>query len=268
MLEILRYDFFQYAIIWWVLISLISSIFGVFIVMRKEANITHSIWNLLFLWIAVSLVLNSNYYIFAFIFWIIWSFFIYLIEKSRFITKESTKEIISQVWMAWALFVIWFMDKLSLDINNLLFWSILFINKLDLIILFVLLIIVSVLFFYFWKNFIAMIINEDIAKSMWINVWIYKLIFLVLLSIFIAIAIKIFGILLVWAFLVIPTNTAKILSNSLKNVFIFSAIFSVLWVIFWLFASYFLWTWSGATIVLVLILFFVFSLLIKKCLSK
>ncbi len=264
MIEILNYTFFQNALIWWILIWLIASILWVFIVMRKEANITHSIANFLFLWVACSLLLNGNYYLFSFIFAIIWSVIIYFIEKTNFITKESTKEIISQTWIAGWIFVTWFLTNLTLDINNFLFWSILFINQNDLIILGILLIILYVFFAIFWRNFLSIIINQDIAKSKWIKINIYNLVFLLFLSIFIALSIKIFWILLIWAFLIIPANTAKILSNNLKQSFIITNILSIIGVILWLFIWYYLDTSSGATIVLILILFFIISLIYKK----
>jgi zinc transport system permease protein len=263
-MTILHYTFFQNALIWWILIALISSILWVFIVMRKEANITHSISNFLFLWIAVSLLLHWNYYLFAFLSWIIWSLLIYFIEKTNFITKESSKEIISQAWIAGGIFCISFLNNLTLDINNFLFWSILFINKTDIIILSILFIILYSLFFLFSRKFLSIVINEEMAKSKWIKTDFYNLWFLIFLSIFIWISIKIFWIMLIWAFLVIPSNTAKILSKSIKNVFVVSIILSIFSVIFWLFLSYFLESSSGATIVLILILCFLMSLVWKK----
>ncbi len=264
MFEILQYPFFQKAIIWWVLISIIASFLGIFIVMRKEANVTHSISNFLFLWIAVSLLFNWNYYLFSFLFWIIWSFSIFFIEKTKFITKESTKEIIAQIWISGWIFITWFLGNLTLDIKSFLFWSILFISSFDILILSFLLFFLSIFFFFFWRKFISVIINEDLAKSRWLNVDIYNLVFLIFLSLFIAISIKIFWILLIWAFLVIPANISKIISPNLKLSFLISSFLSVLGVILGLFISYFLDTSSWATIVLILITFFVLSLVIKR----
>ena len=264
MLEILQYPFFQKAIIWWVLISLIASILGIFIVMREEANVTHSIANFLFLWIAVSLFFSWDYYIFAFLFWIIWSLLIFFIEKTKFITKESTKEIISQTWIAGWIFVTWFLWNLTLNIDNFLFWSILFINGSDIIILSILLIILYTFLFIFWKKFLSIIINQDLAKSKWIKVNYYNLVFLFFLSIFIAISIKIFWILLIWAFLITPANTSKIISPNLKLSFIISSIISITSVVLGLFVSHYLNTSSWATIVLILIIFFVLSLFFKQ----
>jgi len=257
MFDILQYDFFQNALLWWILIWIISSILWVFIIMRKEANITHSISNFLFLGIAISLFLVWNYYLYAFIFAILASIIIFIIEKTSFITKESSKEIISQFGLAMWIFVIWFIWNLSLDINNLLFWNILFINKLDLVIMWVFFIIIMILFIIFKNTFLSIIINPDIAKSMWKKVEIYNFFFLLILSIFIWISIKIFWVLLIWAFLVIPANRAKILWNSLKQMFIYTIIISILWVILWLFGSYYIWSSSSSSIVLVLIIIFV-----------
>lgn len=264
MFEILKYSFFQNALIWWILISLIASVLWVFVVMRKEANINHSIANFLFLWIAVSLLLSGSYYLYGFLFWIIGSFLIYFIEKTWSITNESTKEIISQTWLAGWIFTIWFLWNLTLDINNFLFWSILFVNKVDIYLLLILLILMYLLLFFFWRNFLSIIINEDIAKSRWLKVNFYNLWFLIFLSVFIWISIKIFWILLIWAFLVIPANTAKILWKWVKEVFIYSNILAIFSSIFWLFLSYFLWTSAWASIVLVLIILFFLSLVLKK----
>ncbi|MDQ7009218.1 MAG: metal ABC transporter permease [Candidatus Gracilibacteria bacterium] len=264
MLEILNYSFFQNALIGGILIGIISSILGVFIVMRKEANITHSISNFLFLGIAVSLFLNGNYYLFAIIFGIIASLLIFFIEKTKFITKESTKEIISQTGIAGGIFLIGFIENLQLDINSFLFGNILLINNTDLILIFILFILTIIFFIIFGKNFLAITINEDIAKAKGIKVDLYNLFFLIFLSLFIGVSIKIFGIFLIGAFLIIGANTSKILAKSLKQVFIFSIIISLFSVIFGLFASYFLGTSSGATIVLLLVLIFITSLFYKK----
>lgn len=264
MLEILQYSFFQKALISGILISIISWILWVFIILRKEANITHSISNFLFLGIATSLFFAGNYYIFGIFFAILASFLIFFIENSKIITNESIKEIIWQTWLASGIFIISFLGNMTLDINNLLFWNILFTNFLDIILVLILLFCWIILFFFFWKNFLKITISKDLALSSVKNIKFYELWFLIFLSIFIAISVKIFWILLISAFLVIPANISKILARSLKNIFLFSIFFSIFAVIIWLFSSYFLKTSAWSTIVLILIIIFIFSLILKR----
>lgn len=263
MLEIIQYSFFQKALISWILISIISWILWVFIVMRKEANITHSISNFLFLWVATSLFFSWNYYLFWVSFAIFASFLIFFIEKYKIISNESIKEIIWQFWLALWIFILWFLWNLSLDINNLLFWNILFTSLEDIYLTIILLFIWVILFIFFWKNFLKITISRELAISSVKNIAFYEIWFLIFLSIFIAISVKIFGILLVWAFLVIPANISKILWKNLKSIFIFSIIFSILAVISGLFSSYFLKTSAWSTIVLILISIFILSLVFK-----
>lgn len=267
MFEILSYSFFQKALISGILISLISWILWVFIVLRKEANIAHSISNFLFLWIACALFFSGNYYIFGIFFTILASLSIFFIEKSKIITNESIKEIIWQFGLASGIFLVWLMWKMTLDINNLLFWNILFTTNFDIFLILILLVFWMIFFIIFWKNFLKITISKELAKTSIKNTDIYEIWFLIFLSIFIAICIKIFWVLLVSAFLVIPANIWKVLWKNIKSVFIFSVLFSILSVIIWLFSSYSLWTSAWSTIVLILIFSLILSIIFKnkKC---
>ena len=264
MFEILQYTFFQNALIWGCIIALIAWILWVFVVMRKEANITHSISNFLFLGIALSLLFEWNYYVYAGIFAVISSMCIYVLERTRLITNESSKELIAQWWIAGWIFVLSLMTHLQLDINSLLFWSILSITHTDIIMIFLFWCLCSILFYCFGKNFLWVILNENIAKTKQIKVEVYNFSFLLLLALFIAMSIKIFWILLIWAFLIIPANSAKVLSTNVKQMFIYSVIFAITWLLIWTFGSYYLETSTGATIVLSLLAIFVINLVYKK----
>ena len=264
MLEIFQYSFFQNALIWGLMISLIAWVFWVFVVMRKESNITHSISNFLFLGIALSLLLQWNYYLYSLIFAVIASLLIYFLERTKSITNEWSKELISQWWIAWAIFILSLISTLQLDINSLLFWSILSITTTDIWMMWIFGIIFLTIFCFFGKSFLAVTLNESIAKTKWIRVWLYNFWFLLLLSLFIALSIKIFWILLIWAFLIIPANSAKVISNNLQQMFIFSVIFSIIGLLVWLFSSYYLETSTGATIVLSLLIIFTVALFKKR----
>ena len=265
MLEILSYWFFQKALMAGVLVSLISGVLWSLVVLRREPNITHAIANILFLWIVVSLFFSGNYYVFGVIFAIIWVFLLSFLEKYTTTARESSKEILSQVWLAGWIFLVWFLGNMQIDVFNFLFWNILFVDVSDLYLLTIMLIIWVILALCFGKNMLRITLSPEIAKSQWIRTTLYEFWYLVYLAIFIAFALKIFWVLLLWAFLVLPGNIWKIASSNLKWVFIYATIFSLLSVIVWLFTSYFLDTSAGATIVLILwLIFLAFSILKQK----
>lgn len=264
MIEILSYSFFQKALIWWIIMSIASVIIGSFVVIRRESNITHSISHVVFLWICVSLFFDWDYYLFWFISAILWSLLMYFIDKSRFITKDASREIVAQTGMWVWIMIIWMIEKLNVDVFYLLFWNILLINNFEIAILSWVLILFLILFKIFGKRFLLVSFSPSIAVSKWINTQIYNVVFLVLLSILIAIGIRIFGILLIWAFLVIPSNIWKVLWNNIRQIFtiwLWASIFSV---ISWLFLSYFLWSSAWSMIVTILVLIFLISLIWKN----
>lgn len=264
MLEILSYWFFQKALIAWVFVSLISGVLGSLVVLRREPNITHAIANILFLGIVVSLFFSGNYYEFGILFAIIWVFLLTLLEKYTRTWRESSKEILAQVWLAGWVFLIGLLWNLQIDVFNFLFWNILFVDTWDIMLLVWMLIIWVILSLLFGKKMLRVTLSPEIAKSQWIRVSLYEFWYLIYLAIFIALSLKIFGVLLLWAFLVLPGNIWKIASSSLKWVFIYATVFSLLSVIIWLFGSYYFDTSAGATIVLILWLVFLSVTIFKK----
>ncbi len=264
MLEILSYTFFQKALLAWVLVSLIAWSLWTLVVLRREPNITHAISNILFLWVVISLFFSGNYYVFGILFALLWVILLSLLERYSATSRESSKEILAQIWLATWIFFVGILWNVQLDIFNFLFGNILFINWSDIYFLVTMLLVWWVLWAFFAKKLIRITLSPDIAKSQWLHIWIYEFGYLLYLALFIAFSIKIFWVMLLWAFLVLPANIWKTLSPSLTGIFIIATIVSIISVISWLFASYFFDTSAWATIVLILGIFFVISMCKRK----
>lgn len=264
MFEILSYSFFQKAIIAGILVSLISGTLGSLVVLRREPNITHAIANILFLGIVISIFFSANYYAFGVLFAIIWVIFLSILEKYTHTSRESSKEILGQIWLAAGIFLIWILGNLQIDVTNFLFWNILFVDTFDIVLLSSMLVVWIIVSIYFWKKILRMILSPEIAKSQGMNVSLYEFWYLMYLAIFIALSLKIFWVLLLWAFLVLPWNIWKIWSHSMYWVFISATVFSLVSVILWLFTSYFFDTSAWATIVLILGFIFLLHLIFKR----
>lgn len=264
MLEILNYSFFTNALIWWNLIAIIRSIIGVFIVIRREVQISHTISNRVLAGISLWLFLGINYDIS----WIIRAIFvaiiIFFVNKTKLLTSDSRMELLSQIMMRLSIFLISYLAYLKIDITSLLFGNILAITKNDLYLLGIITLIWIIFFSFASKKLLAISISEELAKSKNINSNFYNLSFLILTALLVAFSIKIFWILLLGAFLILPSNIWKILANSIKKVFIFAIIISLIWVNIWLFASYYLNTATWATIVLVLAIMLIISIIFKN----
>ena len=261
MLDILSYDFFQKALIAGILVSCVAGSLWTLVVLRREPNITHAISNIIFLWIVVSLFFSQQYYLYGISFSILGMLLLLALEKYSRISRESSKEILGQVWLASGIFLIGLLWNIQLDVFNFLFWNILFISSSDVWFLAIMWVIWILWGIWFGKKMLRITLARDIAKSQWIRISWYEFGYLLYLSLFIAFSVKIFWVMLLWAFLVLPANIWKSISKNLTGVFIIATIISMISVVLGLFLSYFFDTSAGATIVVVLGIFFFMSLL-------
>jgi len=97
-----------------------------------------------------------------------------------------------------------------------------------------------------------------------INTKVFYTLILVLSSLSIVMAIKLVGLILVIALLSIPTNIALKLSSTLSSMMVISSLLALLFTVLGLFLSYYLDITSGASIILVSVVFFTFFTLLKK----
>jgi zinc transport system permease protein len=114
---------------------------------------------------------------------------------------------------------------------------------------------------YVWRPLLALSVHEDLAAAEGIPIERVKLIFVIVLALVVAIAIKIVGVLLTIAFLIMPAAAARPLSDTPEQMALFAAIFGMLSVVLGLFVSVSFDTPGGPSIVLMLALFFLVSII-------
>jgi zinc transport system permease protein len=263
-MEILSYSFFQNALIAWFFIAISASLLWNFIVVRREVQIGHTIANASFLWIILGLIFSVesviSWIILALIAWVS----IFFLEKSKKITSDSVMEFVSQMSMASWIFLLSFLSWLKIDILSFLFGNILAVNTTDLYISWSLMIIISIFIYKYWKDLLGHAVSFDISQAIWKKTNILNISFLLICSLLIAVSIKIFWILLIWAFLVLPANIWKLIWKSFLQMRIISVLSAILAVISWLFISYYFDASPWASIVLILWIWVIFSVLYSK----
>jgi zinc transport system permease protein len=112
-----------------------------------------------------------------------------------------------------------------------------------------------------WRPLLSLSVHEDLAAAEGLPTERLKLIFVLVLALVVAIAIKIVGALLTIAFLIMPAAAARPLSETPEQMALFAAIFGMLSVVLGLFVSVSFDTPGGPSIVLMLALFFVVSII-------
>ncbi|MEG8230759.1 metal ABC transporter permease [Candidatus Rickettsia tasmanensis] len=155
---------------------------------------------------------------------ILFSFFVFIFKNNS--EKNAVINLISSFMLAVALVINYF-TSLQNNIVNLLFGDILSVSFNDLMILAIVLITIIGFIVYFYNQILLIIINRDIAVIKGLKVNIIELIFLLLLSLSVFSAIKIVGVLMVTAILLIPAMIARFIAYSPSQMIIISILISL-----------------------------------------
>ncbi len=180
------------------------------------------------------------------------------------LSKDSAINVMFVFTMALGAVVLSFSSGYSANILGMLFGDILAIDTSDIVYSLVLLSIGLILFSAFFSHMQLITFNEELAIINGINVDVFYYLFLVFLGIVIVLSVKLIGIILVNAFLVLPALSGMNMAKSYKKVLLWSILFSVISCISAILISYYLNTPSGATIVIVFFILWLISVIFNK----
>lgn len=261
MFELLQYQFIQRALIAGVFMGATLSLLGVFVVLRKSAFFGDAIAHFAFAGIALGFLLAVNPVVAAVVTSLVLALTMgYLQNRTPAHTLDTIIGIFFSGAAALGIFVIGLLKGYRADLFQYLFGDIIAITVSDVVLAGVIAIGVIIILLVTWKPFFKIIFNKEIARISGVRVNLYEYIFLGLLAVVTAVSIKIVGIILVPALLVIPAAAAKNISRNFRQMIFYSVVFGVGSVIFGLFGSLYFNTASGATIVLLSIVVFLATL--------
>lgn len=262
-LEALNFSFFQRSLLVGVLLAVIYALLGNFVVLREEAIIGHTMANVVFLGIALGLLFSWNLTWVTILAALAGVGFLYYLQSSSRFSRDSILALTSQISISGAI-VIFSQVEGYQNIEGFLFGNILAISKTDLRLTLGLFAINLVGLYLIRKPLTQLVINRELAISAGTKVERVNFIFMLLLALTVAAGIKIIGVILLAAFLVIPANTAKSLARSFKQMIGLSVVVGILGVLIGLFLAYLWDTPSGAMIVLVLGVMLIVSNILKR----
>lgn len=264
MFEILYIEFMQYALIAGVLVGFLSSYYGVFIVQRGLGFLGSGLAHAAFGGVALGILLNQEPLWIAVPFTVLVAVGITWVKDKTKLGGDTTIGIFFSVSMALGVIFIFMKRQYSSDAFNYLFGSILSVTIADIIVPAVL-IVITLMLFPFWKRWAYSSFDRELAQADRVPVHFDDYLLSILIAITVVVSIKVVGIVLIAAFLVIPPATSRLISRSFSKMTVFSIVIGIVTALVGLWTSYYLDVPSGATIILLqAILFFLVMILKKK----
>lgn len=216
-IDLLGYQFFQYAIIGGVLAAFACGWIGLFLVLRKEAMIVDGVAHTAFGGIALGLFLGIDPIVSALAVSLLAVLGISYMRRKGLAQSDSATAVMLALGFSAGLIIISLAGGFSVDLFSYLFGSILSISGQDLLLVSVLGAAVLVFLTIFHKELLAITFDEDSSRMMGLPVGPLSLVFDIIVALTIILSIRIIGIILVVALIVIPALAALQLRLSFRR---------------------------------------------------
>jgi zinc transport system permease protein len=251
--DILNYEFIRRAIGAGILIAAVSSVLGVFLVLRRFSLIGDGLAHVTFGSVAVVMLIGvSPMYITlaALPLVMLSSLAILKLTRSRLIQSDAAIGIVSSIGIATGIILVSLSNGYNVDLFSYLFGNILTVTQTELILSFIVFLTVITTVIIFYNDLFAITFDEELARTMGVKTNRINVILFLLTAVAAVLAMKVAGIMLVSAMLILPPLTALQLSVSFRMTIIASACFSVLSVVCGIILAFLLNLPAGGTIVI------------------
>jgi zinc transport system permease protein len=228
LLNLFQYQFFVRALVGGALAAVVSAWVGLFLILRKESMLVDGVAHTAFGGVALGLLLGINPMIGALAVSIVAVFGITYMRRKGLAQSDSAIAVMMAMGFSLGIIIIYMAEGFNTDLFNYLFGSILAIDQSDVLVLVALALIIIGFMVFFYKEMLAVTFDEDGAKLQGIPVNALTMAFNLLVALTIALSIKVIGIILVVALMVLPGLTALQLKRSFKTTLLASTIFGTL----------------------------------------
>ena len=262
--EILSYGFMQRALVSGVAISLMCSVVGLFLVLRRHALFGDALAHSAFGGIAAGLFLGIYPMWTAFIISILSALGLTKIRQRFQISGDAMVAILLSSGLAMGVILISLAGGFTVNLFSFLFGSILLVSLDNTILILGLAGSILVVILLLYRQFTYATFNEEQAKVSGIQVEKLNYLLVVIAGITVVSSMQLVGILLTSSLIVIPNVTAMLFSRGFKQTAILSMIFAVFAAVTGILTSYIFNVAPGGMIVLISILLFAGSLGMKS----
>ena len=263
-LEALSYGFMQKALIAGIAVGLICSFMGTFLVLRRYSLFGDGIAHVAFGGISVGLFLGVFPLWTAFIVSIFGGLGLQKLRQSTKISGDAAVAVVLVSGLAIGVILVSSSGGFSVDLFSFLFGSILLISNEDTIMILAISSGIIATLVVLQKQFLHLTFNEEQAKLVGLRTTLLNYAFVILASITVVTSMRLVGILLISALIVIPNITAMMFGKGFKKTVCISMGISVISVIGGILLSYSINLAPSGTIVVIAVGILVGTLVLKS----
>lgn len=254
-------DFFTRALIAGAGVALVAGPLGCFIVWRRLAYFGDTLSHAALLGVALAFLFEVNITLAVFAVCVFVSLALLLLQKRATLSADALLGLLAHSSLAVGLVALAFMTWVRVDLMGFLFGDILAVTPLDIAVIWIGGACVLVALVMIWRSLFAATVNMELAQAEGMKPERANIVFMLLMAAVIAIAMKIVGVLLITALLIIPAAAARRVAVGPEQMAILAALIGVAAVFGGLFGSLEWDTPAGPSIVVAAMVLFMISVL-------
>lgn len=262
--DILQYRFLTNALIAVFLSAAATSQISVFVTLKKLSFLGEAFSHIAFAGIAIALLLGTEMTATTLLFVVFIAVLISIVSKYYNYQETNIITIFLSLSMAIGIILLNLNRDYTPDVASYLFGNVLLVTEKDIFYLFILSLVNLAFIILFFKEMFYLTYNYTIASVFRIPVVLTYYLFTILLAANIVISVKIVGIIMITAQLILPGISALNLTMNVTKAIIISCLIAVIGAVTGFVVSYYLNLPSGACIVILLFILFIVTLLFRQ----
>lgn len=264
LLHYLNYTFIQRAYLAGSFIAVLCAMLGLFLVLRKLSLIGDGLSHVSFGAIALGLFFGIYPFYIAVPLVLIASYFILKLTEKAKMYGDAAIGVVSSLSIAGGVILASLSKGFNADLFSYLFGNILSISKQEVYLSLGLSLAVLLVIILLYNDLFSATFDEEYARITGIQTERLHLILTSLTAVTVVLAVKVVGIMLVSALLILPAVTALQIAKGFKAAMLSAISVSVISVLVGITTSFFLDLPAGATIVMINVMIFAVTLAVKK----
>ncbi len=249
MLEPLTLPFMQRALLGGLMVGFLASYYGPFIVQRRLAFLGSGLAHAAFGGVALGILLNQQPLWVAAPFTVAVSLAIVWVRERSRLASDTTIGVFFAVSMAFGIIFLSWTDGYTSDAFTYLFGSLLAVTTADLWTT-AAVVVLTLMTIPLWRHWAYASFDRSLARADHLPVTRHDYILAVAIAVVVVVSIKVAGIVMIAAFLVMPAAAARVLTRTFAAMTVISITIGMSTVVVGLYASYYADLPSGPAIIL------------------
>jgi zinc transport system permease protein len=247
--DLLQTQFLWYALAAGLLVALVSGPLGCFAVWRRMAYFGDTLAHSALLGVTLGFIFQINATLAVGASCCVLAILLVYLQRRQKLSVDTLLGILSHSMLALGIVTV-SLFQINVDLLSLLLGDLLAVGAQDLLLMLIAAAVIGGLLYFLWEKLLAFTLHEELAAVEGVPVEKIRLALMLMLALLIAIAMKVVGILLITALLIIPAASARKLSHTPEQMAGIASAIGCIAVLLGLLASILWDTPAGPSIVL------------------